>query len=254
MSNPFSLDDRIVLVTGASRGLGWETARAMAAAGARVVLNGRDPQTLKARADELGGAGYDAAIAPFDVSDRDAVSAAFEEIRERFGGLDVLVGNAGIVHRGSLDELSLDDWQRVIDVNLTACFVLAREAARLMVARGSGRIVMMSSIMALIARPNVPAYVAAKGGLAALTRAIAVELGPRGITCNAIAPGYITTEMTADLAANPEFDEFVRTRTPIGRWGRAEEIGSVAVFLASDAASYVNGHILVADGGLTISL
>ncbi|MFQ5959068.1 MAG: SDR family oxidoreductase [Alphaproteobacteria bacterium] len=254
MTNPFSLDDKIVLVTGASRGLGWETARAMAAAGARVVLNGRDPERLKARAAELERAGFEASIAPFDVSDHAAASAAFEEVKGRFGGLDVLVSNAGVVHRGSLDSLSLDDWQRVLDVDLTACFVLAREAARLMVARGSGRIIMMSSIMALIARPNIPAYVAAKGGLAALTRALAAELGPQGITCNAIAPGYITTEMTAELAANPEFDAFLKTHTPLRRWGRPEEIGSVAVFLASDAASYVNGHTLVVDGGLTTSL
>ncbi len=254
MTESFSLDDKVAFVTGSSRGLGWEIARAMATAGAHVVLNSRDAETLKLRAAELGRAGYEASIAPFDVSDHAAASAALDEVGERFGKLDVLVSNAGIVHRGTLDNLSLDDWQRVIDVNLTAGSVLAREAARLMVARRSGRIIVMSSIMAVVARPNIAAYVAAKGGVTALTRALAAELGPQGVTCNAIAPGYISTEMTADLAANPEFDDFVKTHTPLRRWGRPEEIASVAVFLASGAASFINGHTLVVDGGLTTTL
>ncbi|MCH8037884.1 MAG: SDR family oxidoreductase [Proteobacteria bacterium] len=146
------------------------------------------------------------------------------------------------------------DWDRVIETNLTAAFRLAREAAKPMVAQGRGRIINTASIMGTVARPAIASYVAAKGGLVALTRALAVEFGAEGITSNAIAPGYISTEMTAGLEADPEFDAFVRKRTPLARWGRPEEIGAVALFLASDAGSYVNGHLLVADGGLTVAL
>ena len=254
MAKPFSLDDKIVLITGASRGIGWAMARAMAAAGGRVVLNGRYAETLKARAEELASEGLAAEIAPFDVSHPAAATAALDSVVKRHGRLDVLVSNAGINHRVPLDDFAIADWQRIIDTNLTACFVLARQAARPMVAQGWGRIIMTGSIMGAIARPTVPAYVAAKGGLAALTRALAVELGAKGVTCNAIAPGFITTEMTAELAASKQFDAFVKARTPLGRWGRPEDIGDVAVFLASPAAAYVNGHVLTVDGGVTAAM
>ena len=255
MSDPFSLAGKVILITGASRGLGWAMARAMAAAGGHVVLNGRSAETLKARARELADAGRAADIAPFDVSDREAATAGLEAVVERNGRLDVLVCNAGISNRAPLDELSADDWHRVIDTNLTACFILARAAARPMVAQGSGRIIMTASIMGeTIARPAISAYAAAKGGLTALTRALAAELGPKGVTCNAIAPGFMSTEMTAVLAADTEFDAQIKARVPLGRWGRPEEIGGVAVFLAADASSYVNGHVLTVDGGLTVAL
>ncbi len=254
MSNPYSLDGKTALITGASRGLGWAMARAMAEAGAHVALNGRDPKTLAARAEELTAAGHAASVAAFDVAEPEVAGAGLAAVADRQGGIDILVSNAGINHRESLEAFSVDDWQRIIDTNLTACFVLARDAGRGMVERGWGRIIVTGSIMGQIARPGLSAYVAAKGGVAAFTRALAAELGPHGVTCNVIAPGYIATEMTAPLAADPEFDALVRGRTPLGRWGRPEEIGSVAVFLASEAASYVNGHVLTVDGGLTAVL
>jgi gluconate 5-dehydrogenase len=167
----------------------------------------------------------------------------------------VLVGNAGIQHRKPLPEFATADWLRVIETNLTSQFVLAREAARPMVAQGRGRIIFTASIVGpRVVRPTVPAYAAAKGGLDALTRALAVELGPKGITCNAIAPGFFATEMNSALVADAAFTAWIAGRTPLGRWGEISEIGGAAVFLASDAASYVNGHTLYVDGGMTVAL
>lgn len=253
MADLFSLDGKVAMITGASRGLGWAMARAMAEAGAHVVINGRGRDAVDARVAELTGDGLAASAAAFDVLGARA-SDEVAGVAARRGRLDIFVANAGIVRRGALDDVELDDWQRVIDTNLTACFSLAQAASRVMVAQGSGTIIMMGSIMGVIARTGVPAYVASKGGIAALTRALAVELGPKGVTCNAIAPGYISTDMTADAEANPEFEALIKQRTPLGRWGRADEIAGVAVFLASPAASYVNGHVLTADGGLTVAL
>ena len=254
MQKLFSLEGRVALVTGASRGLGWAIAETFAEHGAEVVLAARDQAALDARAEALAARGHKAHAMAFDVADRAASSEAVAAVAAEHGGLDILVNNAGIVHRGPIAEPADADWDRVIETNLTAAFRLAREAARPMVAQGRGRIINTASIMATVARPAIASYVAAKGGLVALTRALAVEFGAEGITSNAIAPGYISTEMTADLEANAEFDAFVRTRTPLARWGRPEEIGAVALFLASDAGSYVNGHLLVADGGLTAAV
>ena len=173
---------------------------------------------------------------------------------QEFGTIDILVNIAGIQKDGPIEQMTLEQWQCVLDVNLTASFVVAREAARPMVAQGWGRIVFTASIMSRLARPGIPAYVATKSALAGLARALAVELGPAGVTCNAIAPGYFLTEFTAVLSDDPEFDAMVRQRTPVGRWGNADELGGAAVFLASDAAAYVNGHVLTVDGGMSAAL
>lgn len=254
MQDMFSLEGRIALITGASRGLGLAMARALAGAGAHAVLNGRHGGSLDRCVAGLAADGLAASAAPFDVTDEDAVKAAIEGIVERHGRLDILIDNAGINHREELSAHTTEDWRRVLDVNLTASFVVAREAARPMVAQGWGRIVFTASIMSRLARPGIPAYVATKSALAGLARALAVELGPAGVTCNAIAPGYFLTEFTAALSDDPEFDAMVRQRTPVGRWGNAEELGGAAVFLASDAAAYVNGHVLTVDGGMSAAL
>jgi len=250
----FSLHDRVALITGASRGLGWAIAEAMATAGASVILCGREAATLEPRVEALRARGLVASAAAFDVADRAAAAGAVGAAVEAHGRLDILVNNAGIQHREPLVEMDDAGWDRVIETNLSACFVLARAAARHMIARGHGRIINTASIMGPMARPTVAAYVAAKGGLVALTRALAVELGPEGIACNAIAPGFITTEMTRALEEDPEFDAYIRARVPLRRWGAPADIAGAAVYLASDAASYVNGHVLFVDGGLTVAV
>lgn len=253
MQDLFSLTDQVILVTGASRGLGWAMAQALAAAGAHVVLNGRDADRLQACQQTLQDQGLLASIAPFDVTDEAAGTRAIAGIVEQHGRLDVLVANAGIQHRQPLTEFATTDFQRVLNTNLTACFTLAREAAKPMQAQGSGRIIMTASIMCQVARPTVPAYIAAKGGVMALVKALAVELGPQGITCNAIAPGYFATEMNTALVENPEFSAWLESRVPLQRWAQPEEIAGAAVFLAAKAGAYVNGHILTVDGGMVIN-
>jgi gluconate 5-dehydrogenase len=252
MSNLFSLSGRTALVTGSSRGLGWAIAQAMARAGAQVVLNGRDAGLLAQRLEELRGEGLTATAARFDVTDEAQVSAAIKSIAEQ-SGLDILVCNAGIQHRQPFLDFATADYDRVIDTNQRACFVLAREAARFMAGRGRGRIIFISSVMSQVARPTVAAYITAKGALRALTCALAVELGPQGITCNAIAPGYFITDLNRALVEDAAFNAFVESRTPLGRWGQPEEIAGAAIFLAAPAGSYVNGHVLTVDGGLVVN-
>jgi gluconate 5-dehydrogenase len=252
--NRFSLDERVALVTGASRGLGFAMAKALAEAGATVVLNGREARTLEEKADDIRAEGWQAETAAFDVTDHAAVAVAIQDIKQRHGGLDILIANAGIQHRRPLTEFATEDFQRVIDTNLTAVWVLAREAAKVMLPQKMGRIIITSSISAISARPTISAYVASKGAVTALTRALAVELGPQGITVNAIAPGYIATEMNSALIENKEFTDWVGKRTPAGRWGQPADLGGAAIFLASDAAAYVNGVLLPVDGGFLAAM
>jgi gluconate 5-dehydrogenase len=202
---------------------------------------------LQARAVEFGN---NATALAFDVTDAAAVRAAFSQIER----LDILVNNAGIIPRKPVLETTDEDWQSVIDANLTSYFRMSREAARLMVPQGRGRIIMVSSIMGLLARPTIPGYVTSKSALHGLTRALAVELAPHGVTVNSLAPGFVPTDATAALHADAKFNEWISGRAPLGRWCAPEELAGPAVFLASNAASYVTGHVLVVDGGLTAAL
>lgn len=250
----FDLTGKVALVTGASRGLGWAMARSLAEAGATVVLNARDRDALAAKLAQLEAAGLRGEIAAFDVADEAAAVAAVADIGRRHGRIDVAVLNAGIQHRKPIIEFETADFRRVLDVNLTAVWWLARECAKLMIPAKRGRIVVTGSISAIAARPTISAYIASKGAVHALTRELAVELAPHGITVNAIAPGYFATEMNTALIEKRDFNDWVCQRTPAGRWGRPEELGPACVFLASDEASFVNGHVLVVDGAFTASM
>jgi len=250
----FELNGKVALVTGASRGLGWAMAQSLARAGAHVMVNARDAAAVRARVDELAAGGLSGEAAAFDVTDTAAGAAAIQGAVARHGRFDILVANAGIQHRSPIADFPMEDFRRVIDTNLTAVWALAKEAARAMQPAGRGRIVITGSMSAIAARPTISAYVASKGAVHALTRQLGVELARDGITVNCIAPGFFATEMNTALIEDAAFSGWVGTRTPAGRWGRLDEIGPAAVFLASDEASFVNGHVLVVDGGFTASM
>ena len=238
-----SLEGRIALVTGAARGLGFAIAQRLVRAGASVWLNGRDRAALGDAADRIG---CDARVLAFDIGDDDATAAAFETLAE--DGLDILVNNVGQRDRRSLAQLRREDMAAMLATNLVAPFDLARRAVPMMEARGYGRIVNITSIAAEIARGDI-LYTASKGGLAALTRAFAAELGGTGITVNAVAPGYFATEANEEMSTDPGIAQHLERRTSLGRWGDPGEIGGAVAFLASPEASYITGHTLAVDGG-----
>lgn len=250
----FGLGGRVALITGGSRGIGWAAAEAMGQAGAKLALNGRDADRLDARVRELKERGIEALALPFDSLDEAAMTAGVAKAAAHFGRLDIVFNNAGHTLRHATPGLSAAEFSRHVELHVTTAFVLAREAVKVMAPQRHGRIVLMGSIMALAPRPGIPAYVAGKSAVSGLAKALAAEFGKDGVTCNAVAPGFIKTDLTAPLHDDKEFNAMVTSRTPAARWGMPVEIAAGVLFLASDEAGYVNGHTLVIDGGTTARL
>ncbi|MBE4906887.1 glucose 1-dehydrogenase [Bacillus luteolus] len=251
MMDLFSVKDKVVLITGSTRGLGLSFAKGFAQAGAKVILNGRDPIQVQQVVQSLEGTTFGYA---FDVCDKTAVAEAVDKIEAEVGPIDVLVNNAGIQRRGPLEELTMEDWETVIDVNLNSVFYISQCVFKYMKTRRKGKIINITSLNAEKARPSIGNYSAAKGGLKMLTKSMATEWGPYNIQTNAIGPGYFITDLTQKLVDDPEFDKWVKSEVPLQKWGKPEELIGTAIYLASDASNYVNGHTVYVDGGWQASL
>ena len=249
----FDISGRIALVTGSSRGIGNAIARGLAGAGAVVVLNGLDVDRLEdARAALAAEFGEDRIFARrFDVTDAAEAADGVAWVEREVGPLQILVNNAGVQHRVPMLELDVADWERVMRTNLTSAFLVGREAARHMIPRGQGKIINIASVQADLARPTIAPYTASKGGIRNLTRAMTAEWAGEGLQINAIAPGYIHTEMTQNLVDDEAFNSWILGRTPARRWGSVEDIVGPAIWLASDASNFVNGQVVFIDGGMT---
>jgi gluconate 5-dehydrogenase len=246
----FDLTGRTALVTGSTRGIGLALAQGLAEAGAKVIVNSRQQAAVDEALALLQGRGHQAIGAAFDVADPASVTAAFERFDQQDLQIDILINNAGIQHRAPMLELELKDWQRVIDTNLTAAFLVGKEAAKRMVARGrGGKIINIGSLTSEAARATVAPYTVAKGGIKLLSKAMAAEWAQFDIQANSIGPGYILTDMNTPLVNNPQFDAWVKASNPAKRWGKPEELVGAAVFLSSAASNYVNGQIIYVDGG-----
>lgn len=248
--NRFSVDGKLAMVTGASRGIGLGAARALGESGARVVLVARSAEALKRAAEELKAANIEAAYSAYDLEDTEGIAAWFEACVAQFGQPDILVNAAGIQRRGLATELSLSDWKQVLAVNTTAIFELSRCFARGLIAAGrKGKVVNIASLMTAAARRGVSAYTASKGAVGQLTKALAVDWAEHGIHVNAVAPGYVDTELNKALIEDVEFDAWVKKRCPLGRWGTPEDIAWPVVFLASPASDFITGQVIYVDGG-----
>ena len=246
----FDLTGRRALVTGSSQGIGLALARGLAAAGAELVLTGRDPGRLAEAVAAVPGS----TALPFDVTDHEGVRAAVDRFEAEAGPIDILVNNAGMQFRAPLEEFPADAFERLLQTNIASIFQVGQACARHMIGRGRGKIINIASVQTALARPSIAPYTATKGAVGNLTKGMATDWARRGLQCNAIAPGYFDTPLNGALVADPDFSAWLEKRTPAGRWGRVEELAGACIFLASDASSFVNGHVLYVDGGITASL
>lgn len=254
MTDLFSLVDRVAVITGSSKGIGFALARGLASAGARVVLNGRDQKRLGAAAETLRAAGIKVSISAFDASAPKEVSEGIGRIEADTGPIDILINNAGMQFRTPLEDYPYQTWQELFRTNVDSAFLVGQAVARKMIPRGRGKIVNIASVQSELARPGIAPYTATKGAIKQLTRGMATDWAKYGLQINAIAPGYFKTELNQALVDNPEFSAWLEKRTPAGRWGDVEELVGAAIFLCSDASSFINGHTLYVDGGITASL
>lgn len=247
----FSLEGKVAWVTGASHGIGMAIAKAFHAAGAKIVFNGIKEESVEKGLNSYKEAGIDAAGYVCDVTKEEEVQKTADDIISKFGSIDILVNNAGIIKRIPMDKMTAADFREVIDVDLNAPFIVSKAVIPQMIKQGHGKIINICSMMSELGRETVSAYAAAKGGLKMLTRNIASEYGAYNIQCNGIGPGYIETPQTAPLRTpGHPFNNFILSKTPANRWGKPEDLQGPAVFLASDASNFVNGHILYVDGGI----
>lgn len=247
----FRLSGRIVLVTGSSQGIGLAMAKGLAGAGAEVVINGRDEARLEDAKRELAATGAKVHGVAFDVTDEQAVNAAVEKIETDIGPIAVLVNNAGMQFRTALEDYPAAKWRELMRVNVDSVFLVGRAVARHMIARGKGKIINICSVQSELGRPSIAPYTATKGAVKMLTKGMCADWAKHGLQINAIGPGYFKTPLNKALVENPEFSGWLEKRTPAGRWGNVDELTGAAIFLASDASSFVNGHILYVDGGIT---
>ncbi|MFZ3591306.1 SDR family oxidoreductase [Bacillus sp. DJP31] len=251
MKNLFSVKDKVILITGSTRGIGLSFAQGLAEAGAKVVINGRYPLKVNQVVQQLN---HNVTGFAFDVCDKVAVAEGIKQIEEVVGPIEVLINNAGIQRRAPLEELSVEDWNTVIEVNLNSVFYVSQSVFKYMKPRLKGKIINITSLNAEAARPSIGNYCASKGGLKMLTKSMATEWGKYNIQTNAIGPGYFLTDLTQQLADDPEFDKWVKSEVPLQKWGKPEELIGTAIYLASDASNYVNGHTVYVDGGWQASL
>ncbi|WP_159949132.1 SDR family oxidoreductase [Rhizobium sp. 18065] len=247
----FDLSGRRALITGSSQGIGLALAKGLAEAGAEIVLNGRDIGKLEAAAQDIGG---NTRILAFDVTDHAGARAAVDRFEADIGPIDILVNNAGMQHRAPLEDFPAEAFEKLLATNISSVFNVGQAVGRHMIARKRGKIINIASVQTRAARPTIAPYTATKGAVGNLTMGMATDWARHGLQCNAIAPGYFETPLNAALVADPAFTGWLEKRTPAGRWGKVEELVGACIFLASDASSFVNGHILYVDGGMTVSL
>lgn len=247
----FDIADKRVLITGSTSGIGFVLAEGLAKAGARVILNGRTHDRVDTAIHSFKKHGFKVAGYSFDITDADQVEHGIAEIEKNIGSIDVLVNNAGIQRRAPLEEFELEEWNKLININLTGAFIVSKAVVKGMIQNKSGKIINICSLQSEFARPSIAPYATAKGGLKMLTRSMATEWAKYNIQVNGIAPGYFKSAMTKALYEDPEFDSWLCKRTPANRWGNPEELVGTLQFLSSDASSFINGQLIYVDGGIS---